>query len=576
MNSENGVYRWDSEILASSRTLIPESLSRAAKYLVRSRRPRDWGWGAYPGTDPDLHCTAAVSEALSAVGKLDYRGVLADVTLKLRRRHEKNLDAIGCEDLSDLVRVFASVQDADLELLETIGAGLRDRIYAHEREGIPVPLAVFARTATALSQANGPMSELVRYLLEKITSRHNSVDGGWSAVPDGLTSPLVTSLAVRACAQCDMPDALAAARSGSAALLALVSDSEGWTGFAEEYNTLTLAETIRALTSVSGVPYSSYQEGIGALVALQDEETAGWRPAQGGGANIENTATALAALIAVGEGEYVPSKLAIQVAKDAAEELERIEARRRQLSEELESRVQAECGQVVDELKSCDERLKQTRSRQRRLKEELERVRDRESVMSPRIMEEIAHRARSLAMRFPHRDRELVLFAQFGIAAVAGAAVYFVLSRMSLPPYVTISAGIASAAAAVTFEYYTIFRQRRWMREAVRELSDWSYTVLERAGPEFVTDSPSELLDAILNAMSELAPPAREAFAYELYRFVDMPRDIASRRAEEIVYRFPVKPVSARRLTILIRNLSRLEPNAQRALLERLRELVLE
>jgi hypothetical protein len=569
------VSAWLSTLQEQERTLLPEHLQRAARFLASSRNPGE-GWGPSRGLSTDLGQSALAIEALMAIDNADFRAPIAEAALHLQQSIGENFERLSVDELLDYGAVICGDPTFDHEYADLIADEILQRYESLVRGEAELQTGILSRLLLARLVDERAATEIREDWERRLLARQSDSDGGWPALSDGRSSVIPTTLAVRALAKCDQERSRHARNRGLDYLRAAVAE-QGW----QDLGGSDLYAAARALRSLGEASVADDERilvvGVRFVLDRRNPD-GGWGGAAVGVSTVEATALASLALVSAGENRFVPSRLARAAMVSAQVHIAETTEALARFQADFDSAVKQECGRVVDERdtlrreigrlsKMADDATKQAdqyADAARRLENEVSAL-QRYASETARYAELPAARAQWIARLTPWLLLSVMLLMAGGIT-VAWFGMFTLLQRIIITAG-TLSIGIIPAFFAL---------QMRLIGFGFTRPPYTHPPSLPRMGIDADPWAPPRthrLREEFRDFLGPRLPPSLlEELVYRLYgEIVSVPAAVAPRLAFDLARRLGIPPFETDFLARWAEEVAQLEAAEQRLLFDQLR-----
>jgi hypothetical protein len=565
---------WSALLDDRQTTFLGPNLNRAVS-LLRAWRNEDGGWGAYHGLRSDLHNSALAIHALDEAGDEFSKGMRAQAAIVLRRATDNSVSELSFLELTDLLRVtrcertgneeyarklIDALKESYLKLLAERSAALRDSCSA----------------LTVLSHIGSPDAEFLETVLESLLAQQRLDDGSWAGVIGEPGAVLPTAMAIRALSRFDLAKVKMPLTRGLTYVHHQLEEN-GWPSAAPTDDTYSLAVTLRSLAKTRGAEYRSVKGGIDALVERMNDD-GGW----GGGlhepSNVESTALSTLALIAAGEIEFVPARLAKAAIVESERLLVHAVVERNKLREDVTAEVKKQISLVLAQRDELAHELGSMERSNVRLRRQLQKARvDRERIQQSLMFDDGRSTASPFMRSLRRFDPYLAdLFQRY--VRIIGPIFIVVFGIIAATRFMKKEAILASRwdfAVLCGITLYGFWRLVSFSRDLVLRITRTGLS----AGLSSNLDDASEiatLRDRFYELQQSLPPSIREDLVYRLYRdLAELPPEMGDRYSRDLTIRYDLPARDQRLMLRWIEQVLRLGPTDRRVLFDQLRRAVL-
>jgi hypothetical protein len=586
MTTGQAFANWLNQLETSQQVFAAGRLDKTLAYLRRARTPGQ-AWGPYPGLGSDIYHSALAIQALSYADDQSATGIIGGAAAYLREVAAERLDELSIDELSGLLSVARCEQrPGDDDYIQQLISSIRKKHDALMESNDEPSVRVLASALLAVVELGRMDLEIVKGWSERLLSRQ-CADGSWPIQREESGSVIPTAIALRVFNRLSDDKARDAVSRGLRFLESCLRE-KGWQELGTGGDTFTKAIVLRALAEIPATEYKCIQDGTHALID-QVNPDGSWGGGRGEAGNIEGTALSLLALVAAGENRFVPARLAMEALTDFQRQLNQIGDERDTLRQDLEKRVQDDCGRVV---KERNELLKENKD----LKEKLQAGQD-----------EIQRAKEEAEFALLRLERELRLMAHSSLGETSSARQLAPSATWPEPIRWLLNSNVTVAAAGLVFLSTVILLSTRlwsWPFEwkpsyttyflifiFVPVLAFMTATIvnyfarrnaMSRYYAEFAELSTRRDLSAVSFLRSEYFEMAdewpyhiREEVAYRIRELVDMSPDIGYRFAEELSFNLGLSGYQRSRLLRWVTSVLRLERTDRRVLFDQLQRTTL-
>jgi hypothetical protein len=543
--------------------LPSEELDKAVNFLQAARH--NGAWGIYPNTQVDRHSSAI---AVAALRTSSDEWLIRDSTILFVDKYRSQIPGLGIDALTDVVELVKDAFDEQPDLQKAVEKRVKEQIRAlvsDEALGGAARLSGLLAAAGAAQVIDPDDASLGR---KRLVASQNK-DGSWSAVNHQGGSLAATAAALSALNHAD-PDCASGMRQEAFNYLVdriLQLESGG-----EVPDLFALTNTLFAISTHPGCDYWLVSRLQDQLLERQNED-GGWSERPDSPSTVEHTGLAVIALTAAGARSHVPTRLAQAALAQARSMLSDVGRQRDRLQADFDEAVQEHCGGLATEVK--------------RLKEETEsalmsaaRVPDLESEVRRlrRVAEPLAYSSGLLADT-PLRAREylavgMVWVSVGGVLALAASLGLGLLQTNAL----TLSLLIGASVVASGFALLAAETRRRRTRRLVLEMQGFaerSHLQWLPLGNEPADERLRALRLSFNRVLDDCQPAVRQELVYMLFDgFVDVPADVAGRRAEQSGMRLGMSFEGVVRFKEWASAAALLEPEERQVLFDQIRRSV--
>jgi Prenyltransferase and squalene oxidase repeat len=556
--------RWDDALHARTVTLPSDELDRAIKFLEEARH--GGAWGIYPGTQVDRHSSAIAVAALRTA--MDH-WLIRDCTILFVNKYRDQVPGLGIDALIDVIELVKDAFDEQPDLKKSVSRRVKTQLQNLTSDesigGGPARLASLLATATAA----GVIEEKEAEPGWKILIGSQNSDGSWSAANQQGGSLAATAAALNALSQVGAECASGIRQGAFDYLVDQVSQLEGRE---EKPELFAVATTLLAIASHPACDYWLVSRLQDILLERQNDD-GGWSEQPNSPSTVEHTGLAVLALTAAGARSHVPTRLAQAAITQARETLGDVGRERDRLQAGFDEAVQEHCGSLATE-------AKRLRSELDSAQKALGRIPDLEAQVRRlrRVAEPLAYSSELLADSPPRTPEYIAAISAW--AGVGGAiALAVLLGTGVLPTNVfTLALLVGVSVAASAFSLLAAEVRRRRTRRLVWEMQGFA----ERSHLQWLPfgDEPADerlrsLRVSFAGVLNECRPPVRGELVYILFDgFIDVPADVAGRRAEQVAMRFGMTPEGTVRFKQWASAAALLEPQERQLLFDQIRRSV--
>lgn len=556
--------RWDEELRTRTIALPSEKLDQAVKFLEHARH--NGAWGIYPGTEVDRHSSAV---AVAALRTADEYWLIRDCTILFRKKYSDQVPGLGVDALLDVVELLKDAFHEEADLRKAVSRRSKELLkkLVHEpgSGGIPRLAGVLA-TATAA----GILDSAAAAPGWKALIAAQNGDGSWSAVHGQSGSVVVTAAALSALNQGEHDGAVGIRQGAFEYLSARATAFEAGSGSPDLFE---LATTILAMASYRYCDYWLMSGLQDAILARQSQDDGGWAEQAGSPSTVEHTALAVLALTAAGARSHVPTRLAEAALTQARGELNEIGTERDRLVAGFDEAVQEHCGGLVAEV----ERLRGELARAQKSADEVAELEGQVRRLR-RVAEPLTYSSELLADT-PLRTREYVavvmVWASGGVVlAIAAALAIGVVPRSTLALVLLVGASVVATIFALVAAESRRRRTQRFAYE-MRGLAERSHLQWLPLGVEPGDDRLRSLRLSFNRVLDDCRPAVRQELVYLLFDgFIEVPADVAGRRAEQVGMRLGMSVDGVVRFKQWASAAALLEPKERQLLFDQIRRSV--
>lgn len=567
---------WSRNLVERERVFVPAELKAAIRFLHTSRTQRE-GWGAYPGMPSDLHHTAYAVQALSLCKDEGSIGLAADGAIYLRESINGGLSKLDLGQLADLASALSSEAKPDEEYLRQVYSIAKEKLEGVASEGYDISIITLSRLLRVLFGL-APTSQVSWSWIERVLKLQRPDDGGWPAIQGEPSSALATCSVVQLLVLTEGDESRAAQAKGLRFLESYV-ESLSWSGIAGK-GIFEQAWVLQTLAQATNVDYGLIISGIDDIVARANPD-GGWG---GGGAgeasNVECTSLALMALVMAGCNTFVPARLTLAALHDARLMVEQAELERDKLAEDVDQKVQIQCGKVVKERDDLRHKIGslsvKLRTAESAMDNERQKGRERLAQLTGHLEDKVKH---TIALHKSYSKipaPQVILLGILNVSALVGLLV----TRGDV--FTKISTAIVAVSVILIISLWM-----RTYRQSV-EQSFQGFPELEVLGDnnmiemevvDFSTIGRSSLasLRILFRRYTEgLEPAVLEELIYRLYKdVVDMPPDLGNRYIQDLGFRLDLPDKNILFLARWLEQALELRPRERKVLFDQIRRAIL-
>lgn len=567
---------WRQHFLLRQQCVVVADLARAGVFL-RSMQTSGGGWPIHRGLGPDLHATALAVESLAQFNDDASRVSSANGAIFLMRWQRNRLDELNLDQLADLLNAANAEQQPDSEYVNSILRAIHKRfgkIGKGEAE-FAVPSVSAALWSNARTKGRTDLPEGIIEGLEGLQSRD---DGSWPVLAEGPTSLVATCGALRALSVAGRNRERI--QRGTDFLLNAVKKAP-WDSLGKEDDLFTHAILLRTLAEMPAVSYELVASGVSALVKVQNGD-GGWGGALSEPSTVENTALNMMALIAAGEAQFLPVRLAVAAMEQAEQILTVATAERDKLKEGFDRELEVRSGQLVRELKDLRKQNEELRAKNEQLRTKNDELRISNEESRAKIAEMRVRLDRSFSGLSPEtldvtkvvvdqqRSRRFLIIST-AVMLIVSTAALATSGNMKWIGWALLSAAIAMSILVLS-DYFA--RRYRRLNKSLERVLQERFEV-SRAGTRYdIPDEPlgvssRRFVEPFLRINARIPPSVREELLYRLFSdFPEMPPEIVPRYARDLVLRLSLPPDEGYPLMEWLERMSTLPPGERRVLLD--------
>lgn len=501
-----------SQRISARRVRVPP-LAGALTYLDKAYVQGD-GWGRIPGLPPELHPSALAAEAMAAASETPPWD-LANVAMGFCAPG-RPVDDLPLSQLTDLLRLLGASDEAGGERGRRLVDLAHARLAAPDAGSRLTTGTLATLLQTLRSQYADRESEFMPWL-DHLLERQLD-DGSWPSGTAGASSESATALALGAIQGAPGERARTASARAAAWLEGRIRDA-GWDAVGSTPDVGTKSVVLRALGASEHSDVTVLEDGVDWMLANVNSDH-GWGSVVGGESTVDATATAVLALVAAGQHEFVPGRLALAAVHDLEARVRSKDAELSTLDARINDEVQVRGGRLAGEVT----RLKQ---RERELQAELDDAR-RSAASSRLALDELYQVARtSPAPSAPLRRRTTwtvpYFFMAAAIAATATSIAFAIAGTSQAWYWIAVAAGgvVLPLGASALFSYRETTRRREAL-ETLSQTDDDDFELAPLRG-RFIAISrfwPEDVQEYVIRSLlSELTQiSTREVESYARYR----------------------------------------------------------
>jgi hypothetical protein len=330
-----------------------------------------------------------------------------------------------------------------------------------------------------------------------------------------------------------------------------------------------------ALADAPESDYNWIREGVDVILGKMNNDGS-WGGGAGEPGTTEATGLCLLALVAAGENKYVPARLARAAVTEMQDHLDEAIGERDRLRQDVEKRVQDECGQVVGER---NELLKENK----RLKGDISKLKSEITKLS-----EVAESAELMRRRLERERENLEMFFRESRAMSLRGRIWSILAGLVHTPVLAFIGLVSILAEVALFLWVSRWPMPWWLGLifaapivslitviwiAMSETPILLRRYSDRYYPErFQMPSRLSELRLMYHDISAMwSPDLREEVGYRLFReLIEAPPQIGIRYIEDLSLRLNLPPYSRSMLVSWAERVLRLDPSDRRILFEQI------
>lgn len=536
---------WLDQLTAAEEHLIPADLRRAAEFLWSARNSGE-GWGDYPKVPTDLQVTAQVIGALQILRHPKTGELVTSVAAWAK--HYLDRPAATIQDAIGLLALATADQDIDGRYPEELRSTLRTALTHLDSDRVST--VTLAQAVLATESWSDEHKKWAQPWVDELVRRGQGADA-WHKAGLPEESLPVTSLAVRALAPWKHRHAVEVVVQCGLEHLRSHLLGDGWESRALS-GTYALTLVLRALATDPDCEPQLSEEGLDLLRSRQRSD-GGWTGGEQerGSSSVEHTAAAVTALTEYGVCRYVPLLATRSVIRQLTTSLDEVTKRQAALEEDIDGQVEERLGRAITERQQLRRRLQERESELKRLRR---RVDETES-----LSETLPDKRSSLTRRWLPLNSTVMAMA-------ASLLVVLITFRDSIPRLDTPFSAIMSTVIGIIIVFGPLVIFGIFTNSTRKSVSE---SVSAKRARRFVDD--------FMDATEDLPASVREELVYRLAREgADLPSDLFLRFLTELTSKhLRIDRDTDRRLRSWMEEFARVEPQERRALIARLRRIIL-
>lgn len=505
-----------SKLIAEREVELPNpALEKGIQFLERSASAR--GWGAFFGMEFDRHSSAVAMEAMAEVKRrAATQSMLLPTVDAMREKYKNQYPGLGIDALTDVVHLLRPILQPDSKEHKALALRAAELLVGLQSD-IPIDgsrrIAALAIAAEGVDLINdGQMRQIGDFLL----AQQRRGNGSWGPTQSSEPSLASTGEVVRLLSRFDGDDFTKARR---LARRFLEDSTRATLERGQRVDTFDLTLCLRALATEEEIDYELVA-GLEQELMRRQNDDGGWPSNRGRDSAIETTGLSVLALSAAGAFKHVPSRLARAIVSNARRAVDGPggpgDSPKGEL--DLDSPAGAALNQAQIKIQEQADVIAGLKRQALRVQHGSGPTRFEYQLLSRRYSQ----------------GAQMLVFLGLGILAVGAIAIGFNIQGFTgIGSIAALSLGAAGACLGAAYIFSKIPRFGGVRRQPIptggrleSQAAEVDAAVLDHAD-----------LDGLRRWLQEIViewpEPAREELLYILFdRFLDVPSDVAARRAE--------------------------------------------